>query len=341
MNYYNWIIPIIGTILLGGLYLGIHLRPLFSKKHPRLFWILLYLLITALLLLRNIFIIFGFYLIFFYLITDLLSFICKKTNQEKRFSKWYQKGISVILISLIITIYGVINANIITTKYYNVSIDHLKTNSKIAVISDIHLKNTRQLDEILKKVNRENVDFIFFVGDIFDEYTTASLKDYAYDIFKKFKSNYGMYFVEGNHDLLNFDTREKLQDCNIMLLEDQTIKINQRFNLIGRKDYRNNILGNPRKSLEELVKEIDPTLPTILLDHQPKEEQFAKDLKIDLQISGHTHAGQIFSGNLFLEYGYKKNGNYQKIVSAGAGVWAVPVRTAKHNELVIIQMMHQ
>ncbi len=337
MNYANWIIPIILMILLGGFYIGIHLRTLVNPKYSKIFWILLYLIITSMLLLRNIIIAFFFYLIFFFLIFDILKGIAKIGKKEEIFNKINQNSKTVILLSALLTLYGFLNANIITIKNYDIHLNNLSKNLTIAVITDVHLKNEKQLKDLQKRIENEPIDWAFFVGDIFDEYTSDTLKEKAYETFSQLKVQ-KMFWVEGNHDFLTPESKEKLTERNIQVLEDESITIDAFVNIIGRKDYRHNLLNEPRKNLTELIEETNPTLPTILLDHQPREEENIENLPIDLQISGHTHAGQIFPGNFILESGYKKKGNYQKIVSTGMGVWAVPIRTAKHNELVILHL---
>lgn len=85
---------------------------------------------------------------------------------------------------------------------------------------------------------------------------------------------------------------------------------------------------------------MDSTLPLILLDHQPLEIDKSRQDQIDLQLSGHTHEGQIFPGNLItkliyeLDYGYMKRGNYNLIVSSGYGTWGPPLRIGTHSEIV-------
>ena len=78
-----------------------------------------------------------------------------------------------------------------------------------------------------------------------------------------------------------------------------------------------------------------------MIDHQPKDEELAEQLGVDLQLSGHTHQGQIFPLNLFLKYGYKKKNDYQKIVSSGYGVWGVKARTAGRSEMIIINLTNE
>ncbi len=88
----------------------------------------------------------------------------------------------------------------------------------------------------------------------------------------------------------------------------------------------------------------DPKLPVILLDHQPVRLQEAEEAGIDLQLSGHTHAGQLFPLNLINKkiwekhWGYLKKGTTQYYVSCGVGTWGPPVRTGSIPEIVRIKV---
>jgi len=103
-------------------------------------------------------------------------------------------------------------------------------------------------------------------------------------------------------------------------------------------------IGRQRKSLEEIVSDLPNNYPKILLDHTPFKLEQAQQNKMDLQLSGHTHHGQIWPANLItkmiyeLSWGYKKKGNTHYYVSSGAGTWGPPVRTGSSSEIVNIKV---
>ena len=105
--------------------------------------------------------------------------------------------------------------------------------------------------------------------------------------------------------------------------------------------------GKQRKSLDEIVKTISTNHPKILLDHTPFKLEQAEQNKIDLQLSGHTHHGQMWPANLItkmiyeVSWGYKKKGNTHYYVSCGAGTWGPPVRTGSSSEIVNIKIKFQ
>lgn len=102
--------------------------------------------------------------------------------------------------------------------------------------------------------------------------------------------------------------------------------------------------GFKRKSMDDLLKNTDLSLPILLLDHQPPKKRGELDERIDLMLSGHTHKGQIFPNNLFtsllflVDYGYKRFGQENIIVSSGYGTWGPPLRIGSKAELVEIDI---
>jgi len=102
--------------------------------------------------------------------------------------------------------------------------------------------------------------------------------------------------------------------------------------------------GSPRKKLSELTEPLDKNYPVILMDHQPFGLSEAENQGIDLQISGHTHYGQLWPLNYIvnriyeLAWGYKRKGNTQYYVSCGVGTWGPPVRLGNRPEIVQLRI---
>lgn len=97
----------------------------------------------------------------------------------------------------------------------------------------------------------------------------------------------------------------------------------------------------PRKTFAEITEPLDPSLPIIVMDHQPGELSEASDAGVDLDLSGHTHDGQMFPANLVVHFlwenacGVLKKGDMTSIVTSGAGVWGPAMRVGTNNEVVI------
>lgn len=345
MDYRIWVFPILVMFLISGYYLGKKISILFSFHQSYLkigYWGVIYTVLALTIIFRSYFIAWIIYTIIFYIIFDIVHFILKRTNQEHIFKKIYQKGVSVLVASLLMMIYGIYNANHPMVKTYNIDINHvLKKDIKIGMISDLHLgtiHGSKILDEVVGHANQLEIQLFILAGDIFDENTSEELKKKAYQTLSKIKTKYGVYYIEGNHDLLTEETKRGFEQHGIHVLSDEVSLIDQTFYLIGRKDKRRDDLNTPRKTLENLLAVTSKEYPIILVDHQPEDQKKAAKLGIDLQLSGHTHAGQIFPLNMFLQYGYYKKNNYQLIISSGYGVWGFSVRTAGRSEMVYIHV---
>ena len=124
------------------------------------------------------------------------------------------------------------------------------------------------------------------------------------------------------------------------------MELNDEFVLGGRMDlsYSRRDDGFPRNSTKTIFSEKNQKAFILLLDHQPVDLKENEEAGVDLQLSGHTHGGQIWPIGLIsdllgfgeLNYGYKKSGNFQVIVSSGIGGWGYPIRTGCHSEYLMV-----
>jgi uncharacterized protein len=129
------------------------------------------------------------------------------------------------------------------------------------------------------------------------------------------------------------------------MLRDSSIKIDNAFYLIGREDKNITTFANKkRKSLGELVQQVDKSNPLILMNHQPTDLDETVKNDIDIQFSGHTHDGQLFPLNFItnlvyeLGTGYLRKGQTNFYVSTGVGTWGPPVRIGNSPEIVNIKL---
>ncbi|MCI9234290.1 MAG: hypothetical protein HFH08_06870 [Bacilli bacterium] len=344
MDYKAWIFPILLMLLLGGYYFGRQIIIIFSLKTNKqkiIYWGILYFLLTILLIRRSNLCIWIGYAIFFYILVDIIQLIFKVFHKEKIIRKFYCKGIPILLFSFMIMVYGIYCANHPIIKKYQVELP-IYSNYTIGMISDLHLgtiHGNKVLDEIVEKANGFNIDLFIMAGDIFDEHTSVELRQEAYRKLSKIKTKYGIYYVEGNHDLLTQEVMEGFSNNGIQVLSDDIVLVNKQFYLVGRKDNSRERLGASREELGSLLQNIDVSYPIILVDHQPLDRVQAYDLGVGLHLSGHTHAGQIFPLNFLLEYGYQEKNHYHSIVSSGYGVWGFSFRTARNSEMVLIDII--
>lgn len=217
---------------------------------------------------------------------------------------------------------------------------------KIVAVSDIHLGfsiNKKNLQRYVAMINAEKPDIVLMAGDVSDRSIKPIIRQNMHEELRQINAPLGVFAINGNHEHYaekKGATADYLSRSGIHILIDSIQKIDHSFYLIGREDRSN----DQRKPLTELVQNLNPDLPKILLDHQPYHLEEAQQNDIDLQISGHTHEGQFFPGNLFvknmfeIQYGYHKKGSTHYYVSSGLGIWGPQYRIGTQSEMVVIQL---
>jgi uncharacterized protein len=164
-------------------------------------------------------------------------------------------------------------------------------------------------------------------------------------LFRQIKTKYGVYACPGNHETHGWYRKNIKSDffdkANINLLEDTFEVVNNSFCLVGRNDRR----SNKRMPIDILLNKIPDHLPVIVMDHRPTNlEQVSQHGRVDIQLSGHTHYGQLFPLNYIilniyeLGWGYKKIRDTHFFVTSGIQLWGPPVRTAGNSEIMVINV---
>lgn len=278
-------------------------------------------------------------------------------------------GIFCLCFVGILSVYGFLRGKIIKKIPYNIQIKKAydgKTPLRIALIADLHLGyNTgyKMMRQMVRKINQEKPDLILIAGDIFDnDYNALKNPQKVAQTLSEAKSTFGTYGCYGNHDIsepilagFTFGKKKErksdirmdefLKEAKIKLLKDQKELINGEIYLYGRADYEKPALEQKeRKSPVEIVAEVNTQKPVIVVDHQPVELEELAKLGVDLDVSGHTHGGQMFPASLTLKmiwenaYGLKKIGNMSSIVTSGIGVFGPNMRIGTKPEIVIIEV---
>ena len=215
---------------------------------------------------------------------------------------------------------------------------------KIVYASDFHLGQVTRdglLERFVAKVNGLCPDIVLIGGDILEGHGNESLGKFETQ-FRGIRAKYGVYAGPGNHERFGGGiSNDFFKQSGMKLLEDSVEKIDGSFYLAGRKQGR----FTRRKSIEELQKAAPDDLPIILLDHSPIDIEAVSRSRVDLQLSGHTHNGQLFPVNLVvmpfqyeLAWGTKIKGNTRFIVSSGVQAWGPPVKTAGDSEILFIKI---
>ncbi|MBN1534720.1 MAG: metallophosphoesterase [Spirochaetes bacterium] len=221
---------------------------------------------------------------------------------------------------------------------------------RIALATDIHLgtiiSNSR-VQTLVDGINGCNPDIVLLGGDIVDEDLTPVIQMNMGAQLQKIHSRYGTYAITGNHEFfggVNAACRY-MEEHGITVLRDRYVIIGGSFILAGRDDLTSaRFSGTGRKPLQEILAGADRRLPIICMDHQPFGLEEAAREGVDLQLSGHTHNGQLWPFNYiigmiyYLGRGYARIGDTHYYVSTGFGTWGPPVRTGHRPEILCLTL---
>ena len=309
------------------------------------------------------------YLCFSLLILGALLTVIKLTGVINITPGFYaaRTGIALV-ITFLIMIYGHFHAKDIKTVHYAVNLNTVNVNLetgntfRIALIADTHIggnTDKRWLARIVDAVNETKPDIICFAGDIFDtDIRIMPDREAKIAELRRLSAPLGVYAVPGNHDVdriafrnggVTEGIREILESAGIVFMQDEAHLIDSRFYLIGRRDMSPIGGRQERKSALELVEGLDKTIPFIFMDHQPMDYRNLEGAGADLILSGHTHMGQFFPGNiatniLFRRAGSQHHGHWkgvsaQGIITSGAGVWGLVFRLGSNSEVAVIDVV--
>lgn len=222
---------------------------------------------------------------------------------------------------------------------------------RIGVASDTHLGalfGNRQIDQLVAIMQRENVDMIFLPGDIMDDNTEVYERENMAEHLRHLRAPLGVYATIGNHDVgyrgpsQHEKITQALEEIGITVLTNRAVHVNDAFWVAGLPDQ---LMHEGRQSAAAVLRQTDPKQPIFLLDHRPDSIIEHSQLPIDLQVSGHTHNGQVFPANFIvrwlnrLHYGHEKIGNGHFLVTSGYGFWGVPFRLGSQSEVWIINVL--
>ncbi len=303
------------------------------------------------------------------LLCQLANFIIKRIAKEKYeggFTCWkkvYGIGIIPVFLSAIILIFGYINLHSVQMTHYTINTNkNIRSEGyRVALIADVHFGVSLDYEQMVEKcaeISSQNADIVILCGDIVDNSTSKEQMNKAFKALGTIKSEYGIYYVHGNHDrpmsLVKSEFTEDelvlaIKENGITILQDESLLINNELYLIGREDRSVQSHDGNRLSIEDLTKSLDKNKYLLTLDHQPNQYKENSSAGTDLLLSGHTHGGQLFPINILQMiipfndgiYGeYSLDEDSSAIITSGFAGWAYPVKTASPAEYVIIDIQN-
>ncbi|MBN1542933.1 metallophosphoesterase [candidate division KSB1 bacterium] len=219
----------------------------------------------------------------------------------------------------------------------------------LVVATDLHIDESvspKRVQKWVSLINRQKADAVLLVGDILDGHQPHRLDSRFAESLRQLQSRTGVFAVPGNHEYyVGIDSALAFfRSAGITALRDTAVVIDEAFVLAGRDDRTRSSFGQARKRISELLKNIDPALPIIVLDHQPFDLNEIVTAQVDLQVSGHTHHGQLVPFNWITGQMYEKSWGLLKknatfiYVSSGLGTWGPPMRLGNRPEIVSIRV---
>ncbi|MFC0211281.1 metallophosphoesterase [Paenibacillus chartarius] len=261
-------------------------------------------------------------------------------------------GVATLALLVALLAYGSYNAYSPVVSSYEIKVERGASSLpslRIAMAADTHfglLSGKDHAERLVKEMNALKPDLILLPGDMFDDDIQPFINQKIDRILAGLQAPYGVYATLGNHDKHKGTMRqliETLESSGINVLYDETVTVQDQLTLIGRKDRSD----RGRMPLNVLMQGVDGAKPVILLEHQPYELDIAQQAGVDLMVSGHTHRGQVFPGNLITDaiyendWGYVKKEQLHSIVTSGFGFWGPPIRIGTRSEIVSINVQFE
>jgi predicted MPP superfamily phosphohydrolase len=221
---------------------------------------------------------------------------------------------------------------------------------RIAVVSDIHLgplAGRSHTERIVRMINETNPDLVAIVGDLVDG--TVEELGSAAEPLRDLVSREGSFFVTGNHEYFVPDTADwlrELEHFGVHSLRNESTAIRRggkTFHLAGVNDVTGKAHGEP-PDYDRALSGLDASAPTVLLAHQPVMVTQAAERGVDLQLSGHTHGGQMWPFHYVVSAvqpslaGLSTVDDTQLYVTRGAGFWGPPVRVGAPPDITVMSL---
>ncbi|WP_432121922.1 metallophosphoesterase [Streptomyces sp. S1] len=217
---------------------------------------------------------------------------------------------------------------------------------RIVVVSDVHLGpilGRAHTQRIVDAVNSTQPDLIAIVGDLVDG-TVEDLGPAAEPL-ARLRARHGSFFVTGNHEYFSGADAwvDHVRELGLRPLRNERLEIAAGFDLAGVDDVAGESEGQG-PDFGRALGDRDRARAAVLLAHQPIVVHDAVRHGVDLQLSGHTHGGQLWPGEYLAELanptvaGLERYGDTQLYVSRGAGAWGPPVRVGAPSDITVVEL---
>jgi len=278
-------------------------------------------------------------------VARLLKILSKEAVHSPLFRRF--RLVAALIIPALVVAAGITNYHHLRIREYTIEVPRRSSSAKeltIAFAADFHLGTItagRFLERFVAKVNAAAPDIVLIGGDILEGDRRDEDTGKFEAQFRRLHSKYGVYAVPGNHEGHGGGRTDFFERAGIRLLEDMVVKIDDAVYLAGRNDAH----SRNRKPVAGLLRDTLGDLPVILLDHRPTDLENVSRTGVDIQLSGHTHHGQLFPINWItnreyeLSWGHIKKNRTHVFVTSGVQLWGPPVRTAGSSEILLLHVL--
>ena len=297
------------------------------------------------------------HLVLFWMLADLAAFVVAKIRRKQ--PRRYWAGAAAMVLCAVWLAGGWAADHHVRVTEYAFETDKLDREVRLVQITDSHIGATFHADGFLKHIEGVNAlepDAVVLTGDFVDDDTSRADMLAACDALGQIEAPYGVYFVYGNHDKGYYaesrrgwtgaELRGALERNGVMVLEDESARLDNGLLIVGRKDRSQEQRSGGRRTAAELLSDADRSRYIVVLDHQPHDFDAEAAAGADLVLCGHTHGGQFIPirhvgewiGENALRYGHERRLNTDFIVSSGISNWAFRFKTGCWSEIVTIDL---
>lgn len=251
---------------------------------------------------------------------------------------------AAVLISVVYMIPSIYNATHLKTVTYDISVNKACASDmlSVAVVSDFHVgagARHNEMNQMAELVTAAKPDVILIGGDVCDSSSSVSDLEYMEETLKKLDCRYGVFYIEGNHDMeCRFDPEPYLVRAGVTILKNKGVSLENGVNIIGRKNNLNESAGQILKKCG-----LDPDSPTIVLQHRTKGLSQLNGVA-DVVLCAHTHGYQFPFMGIFMpyqrniSYGHRMYGKTHAVVSAGVAEWGFRTKWPSQSDVTVINM---